>query len=183
MPTPTEILEKMESVSARIEAVAKDLDSGADQFAEVDPYRLAVLLGRQPEEFESCTKYGYRVSLDDYGDPIHYHLASLEGNVSKERFQEITTRSKAFEAGKVETDAELTPSERKNIEDSLSEEKLDDGGGWIVASETIESATGIELEFQAEIGDGGECFGCYGPYQIRDGQGPDLEEVVEGESW
>ena len=83
----------------------------------------------------------------------------------------------------MESDAELSPSEIRIIEDSLSDEQLEDGGGWIVAQQTIESASGVELEFQAEIGDGGECFGCYGPYQIRDGKGADVEDLAEGESW
>jgi hypothetical protein len=183
MPTPTEILEQMETIPKRIEAVAKDLESGADRFAEVDPYKLARLLGHQPEEFECRTLYGPRVSLDDYCDPVHYYFAPLEGKVPKARIEELTRRSEAYEAGDVESDAELTPSEIKIIEDALSDEQLENGGGWIVAQETIESATGVELEFQAEIGDDGECFGCYGPYQIRDGKGADVEDLAEGESW
>jgi hypothetical protein len=39
------------------------------------------------------------------------------------------------------------------------------------------------LEFQAEIGDGGECFGCYGPYQLRDGESAYSDETITGESW
>jgi hypothetical protein len=183
MPSPTEILEQMEDTSARIAAVAKDFESGANLFAEVDPYRLAELLGRQPEEFQSQTQYGQRVSLDDYCDPIYYQLAILKGRVSAERIKELTKSSKSFEAGEVETDAELTTAEREIIEDALSEQKLEDGGGWIVARETIKSATGVELKFEAEIGDGGECFGCYGPYQIRDGKGADVEGLAKGESW
>jgi len=183
MPSPTEILEQMEDYSTRIEAVAKDLESGADRFAAVDPYRLSELLGRQPEEFESRTKYGDRVSLDDYCDPVYYHLAPLEGKIPEARVKDLTKRSEDFEADKAETDAELTPSEKTIIEDALSEQQLEDGGGWIVACASIESPTGIELEFQAEIGDGGECFGCYGPYQIRDGEGVNVEGLAEGESW
>jgi hypothetical protein len=183
MPNPTEVLEQMENASARVAAVAKDFESGADRFAEVDPYRLAELLGLQPEEFESRTRYGYRVSLDDYCDPIYYYLDPLEGKVAAERIKELTKRSEAFEAGEVATDAELTPSEKEIIEDALSEQQLEDGGGWIIATKTIKSASGVELEFQAEIGDGGECFGCYGPYQIGDGEGPEVEGLAEGESW
>lgn len=107
----------------------------------------------------------------------------LAGKVPEARIKELTRRSEAYETGDVESDAELTPSERKIIEDSLSEEQLENGGGWIVAQETIESATGVELEFQAGIGDGGECFGCYGPYQIRDGKGANIEDLAEGDSW
>jgi|GEM_PF-2819895 len=183
MPTPTEILEQMENVPARVAAVAADFDSGADRFAEVDPYRLAELLGLHPEEFECRTLYGPRVSLDDYSDPVHYFLAPLEGKVPQTRISELTKRSEAYEKGEVESDAELSPSEIRIIEDSLSDEQLEDGGGWIVAQQTIESASGVELEFQAEIGDGGECFGCYGPYQIRDGKEADVEDLAEGESW
>ena len=183
MTIPIEILEKMETISARIAAVALDLDSGADRFAKVDPYKLAELLGLQPENFESRSKYGCRVSLDDYCDPIHCFIAPLKGTVTEARIKEITEQSKAFEAGDATSDAELTLSEKKTIEDYLTQLDLADGGGWIVATETIYSSTGIELEFEAEIGDGGECFGCYGPYQIRDGRGMNFDDLVECESW
>tara|TARA_E500000178_G_C16950207_1_gene720860 strand:+ start:353 stop:568 length:216 start_codon:yes stop_codon:yes gene_type:complete len=52
-----------------------------------------------------------------------------------------------------------------------------------VVAQDFESETGIELEFQAEIGCAGECFGCYGPYQIRDGESAYGDDVITGESW
>ena len=183
MPSPTETLEQMENSFARIAAVAKDFESGTDLFAKVHPYELAKLLGRLPEDFESRTKYGDQVSLDDHFEPIYYHLALLEGRVPTERIKELSKRSKSFEAGEVETDAKLKPSEKETIEDALSRQQLEDGGGWIVASAIIESTTGVELMFQAEIGDEGECFGCFGPYQIRDGKGVDVGGLTEGDSW
>ena len=54
-------------------------------------------------------------------------------------------------------------------------------GSWL--NIVLNLRQGSELEFQAEIGDGGECFGCYGPYQLRDGESAYSDETVTGESW
>ena len=173
MSTPLEILKQINTISSRVEAIAEDFNSGADKFSNIDTYKLAELLGLQPEEFENRESVGYRISLDLYSDPIYNFIYPLEGKVSAERIREIDERSKAFEKGEAESDAQLTPAEKNIIEDVMSEENLEDGAGWILAGKTIISETGIELDFLAEI-DHGECFGCYGPYQIRDEQGPDL---------
>ena len=56
-------------------------------------------------------------------------------------------------------------------------------GGWVVAEDSFKSKTGAALEFQAQIGCGWECFGCYGPYQLRDGESAYDDETITSELW
>jgi len=180
---PKQIIEAITDIDERIEVVAQDFESGKNLFSTIEPYELAVLLGEEPDNFASRTQCGHRVSIEDMCDPLYHCFEYLEGKIPTERIQKLTKISQDFENNLVESDAQLTREEIELIEECYLLKDLEDGGGWLVAEHCFESETGIELEFQAEIGDGGECFGCYGPYQLRDGESAYSDETVTGESW
>ena len=177
-------LESVDDIQDRIDLVAKDLESSKDRFKVIDPYELAELVGLQPGDGDwSRTRFTPKVSLDDTFDPRLHIIHHLEGKVPAERFAEIQAAAERFDEGETEVDVALTRRESEIIEDALSEENCKNGFGWVIASTTLVASDGTELEFEAEIGDGGDCFGCYGPYQIRDGNGASTEGLYEGESW
>ena len=76
----------------------------------------------------------------------------------------------------------LTPEEKKLIETALMEEELKDGEPFVVARTCIGSPKGVELWFEGDIEDDGDCIHVRTPYDYRDGKftdvGPVTEEVV-----
>jgi len=183
MKSPKQIIEAISEYHERIEVVAQDFNSGKNLFSKIDPYELATLLGEEPEDFASRTHCGHRISIENLDYPVHHYFQYLEGKISAERIGKLKKVSQDFENNLVKSDAKLTRKEIDLIEEGYVLSDLEDGGGWVVAEHCFKSETGIELEFQAEIGDGGECFGCYGPYQLRDGESADSDETITGESW
>jgi hypothetical protein len=183
MKSPKQIIEAISEYHERIEVVAQDFNSGQNQFSKIDPYELATLLGEEPEDFASRTHCGHRISIESLDDAVHHYFQYLEGEISAERIGKLKKVSQDFENNLVKSDAKLTRKEIDLIEEGYVLSDLEDGGGWVVAEHCFKSETGIELEFQAEIGDGGECFGCYGPYQLRDGKSAYDDETITGESW
>ena len=183
MADPKQIIETITDIDERIEVVAQDFVTGKNLFSTIEPYELAVLLGEEPDNFASRTQCGHRVSIEDMCDPLYHYFEYLEGKIPTERIQKLTKISQDFENNLLESDAKLTRVEIELIEEGYLLKDLEDGGGWVVAEHCFESETGIELEFQAEIGCGGECFGCYGPYQLRDGESAYGDETNTGESW
>lgn len=183
MTDPKKIIEAIKDIDERIELVAQDFESGKNLFSTIEPYELAVLLGEEPDNFASRTQCGHRVSIEDMCDPLYHCFEYLEGKIPTERIQKLTKISQDFENNLVESDAQLTRMEIKLIEEGCTLNYLHDGGGWVVAEHCFETETGIDLGFQAQIGCAGECFGCYGPYQIRDGESAYGDDVITGESW
>ena len=183
MVDPKQIIEAITDIDERIEVVAQDFESGKNLFSTIEPYELAVLLGEEPDNFASRSQCGHRVSIEDMCDPLYHCFEYLEGKIPTERIQKLTKISQDFENNLVESDAQLTREEIDLIEEGYTLKNLYDGGGWLVAEHCFESENGIELEFQAEIGCAGECFGCYGPYQLRDGESAYDDETITGESW
>ena len=181
--TPEKILESISCHEERLELVAKDFESERNLFSKIKPYKLAILLGEYPEEFASRTQCGHRVPIEDLDSPVYHNFGYLEGKIPKERIQKLTKISQDFENNLVESDAKLTHEEIDLIEEGYLLKYLENGGGWVVAEHSFESKSGIELEFQAQIGCGGECFGCYGPYQLRDGESAYGDDAITGESW
>lgn len=177
------LLEK-KSVSERIEIVAEDFASETNLFSSLDGFDLAGLLGISPKDGDWLqTGYTCLVSLDDNLDPIYHQLRFLEAVSSDDRIRELEEKSIRYEQGEADSDAVLTPEERTTIERGLNNERSADHPDIVVASTVLVSKRGIELEFQAEIGDGGDCFGCYGPYELRAGTAVDIQGFYKGECW
>lgn len=183
MKSSKQTIEAITEYQDRIELVAQDFESGKNLFSTIDPYELAVLLGEEPSNFTSRTQCRHRVLINDLIDPLYHYFEYLEGEIPTERIQKLTKISQDFENNLVESDAKLTSEEIDLIEEGYTLKDLYDGGGWVVAEHSFESKSGTALEFQAEIGCAGECFGCYGPYQLRDGESAYDDETITGESW
>lgn len=71
----------------------------------------------------------------------------------------------------------LRKDERRLIEEKLTESESP-GSDLICITKTVETPSGAWLEFEGLVGDGGEVFEFYGPYEIQSGEGVDLDDYV-----
>jgi hypothetical protein len=167
------LLEK--PMEKRIVAVARDVNSFNDVYAEIDPFDLAEALGveqaRKPDNDWVFSVSGDAESIEEYAScnsPVSEIAYFLEGKIDEERF-------KFLEKKFAEPDAErngfnfLTKEERILTEREIVKMRLSDGlknglGG--VATYTV-TLRRTHLRFVATIEDDGSCIYLKTPYDER----------------
>jgi len=92
------------SFMQRIAAVARDIDSGADEFASIDPHDLARALGvEQPEKPATgwnFSSYAEKTSVEEQADnrgSVEGFVDHLKGKLPEARFKELKSRFNALE--------------------------------------------------------------------------------------
>lgn len=185
-----EFLESL-SLSERIRAVAKDVDSKKNEFAVLDAFNLAKLLEvpdpDQPGDSWSRAVYAEKRSLEEYvdlNDGILEEFAEmLPGGTSAKRAQTVTEKCEAFAAGEIGSLDFLKPREQQAILEQLEERELQslmDNGIGGVATYCV-SDDENELWFEGEIEDDGSCINLKGPYDGINGSGRDPDKWVSTE--
>lgn len=152
-------LEALDSMQARVDAVATDLPFGG-HFNLIPPGVLASTLGidfnEAPDEYAEFTA---RMSIDDFAfDEL---AECLEDYVSAERMKAIQ------EEGSFDT-SELAEADRIEIETSLTLSRLGEFNGdypWVKRWH-LRASNGGPVSFQVCQGDGGLLLDVRGPYQI-----------------
>ena len=179
---PDIALKKLLSLSLleRITAVADDVDTRRNEFAQIDAHDLAHALGvEQPENPASgwnICSYAEQQSLEEQAD----HNSSVEGFVEHLKDKVTDSRFKLLEYKfeKLEDSGEwdfsfLDDEEREIIEQALAEEDLEQNqsnGMNCIASYTVHGPDGVELNFEGLVEDDGACIVLMTPYDERDGK-------------
>ena len=179
------------SLMQRIAAVAHDIDSGADEFASIDPHDLARALGvEQPENPAigwTFASYAEKKSAEEQAGnrgSVEGFVDHLKGNVTEARFRELESKFEALEASGEWEFSFLKDKEREIIEQALAEDDLEgnqSNGMNCIASYTVHGAEGVELNFEGLVEDGGGCFELKTPYDERDGKFHDFSNCATDE--
>jgi len=183
-------LEELLSIplAERIEAVANDVSSRRDRFRSIDAHELAEALGIfdawKPGSDWHFQTHVEKMTLEEYADltsPASEIVYFIQERVSVERFQEILEITEKWGDDESGDFSFLTSEERLLIEDYINEKNLEStimNGMGGLGYRTITSKSGVELTFEGEIEDDGECIRLLTPYEIRDGGGTDLSNSV-----
>ncbi len=178
----------------RLNAIADDLNSGQDRFRAIGSQQLAELAGLTPPPLDDCWTRIYYTSHQNFDDLVLNHdeeivfrfaAEYLKGKADAAIVEQVKDALAHYEDGDYEVDVSfLTSKEKELIEFGFMERELDElGGGYVVARTCIGSPKGVELWFEGDIEDDGECLCIRTPYDHRDGRftdtGPVTEEVIQ----
>jgi hypothetical protein len=182
------------SLAKRIAAVAADVASKRDEYREIDPHELALLLDigdayRPGGDWESVW-FVPCVTVNDillqWGDG-EFITDLLQPHVTSERYEELNlkiglineTKERYAQDYAQEVLEFLTQIEKETIERVYMEREADDiSGPSVVAFYTIKAPRGKKLTFCTYIGDNGEGDDLMTPYDERDGAFPDLSDCL-----
>jgi hypothetical protein len=179
------------SLMERIAAVARDIHSGADEFASIDPHDLAHALGvEQPEKPATgwnFASYAEKTSVEEQAEnrgSVEGFVDYLKGKVTEVRFKELKSRFDALEESGESEFSFLEDKEREIIQEALAEDDLEgnqSNGMNCIASYTVRGAEGVELNFEGLVEDDGGCVELRTPYDERDGKFHDFSNCATDE--
>ena len=186
-PPPEELLRRL-PLEERPRAVREDLDSGARRFADIDPFRLAMLLDVPVPPNYADWSYETSITVDtleeylqcsmpDHED-LELILATLD--VTQERFEELSRMSQAALALDPPDFSFLTAAERRGRTLHFANEALESqqqNGLGCDAWYRLEAGA-VELWFRGEIEDDGGCHVLHGPYEGVEAPSDDADPEV-----
>lgn len=159
------------SVEGRIEAVAKDLESGSDRYSVIDGCHLAELLGLNPGQYHDWARYNFVPPLDEDSLQQVIEEMSMKG-YEKLKLTVLPARLIVIDQALKDDDLadKLTAPEIAVLIEVEEQTRLETDGFYIPLAETsVTSAGGIVLGFQSYVEDDGELLSVLGPYEGRDG--------------
>ena len=178
-------------LSERIEAVIKDVNSHEDKFKNIDSHALADALGvpeaENPGEGWSFTRYAMRESIETSAGghcPASEIMYLIEDKVSPKRFQTLLKNFLTLDAVENPKFDFLTEPEREQLVDAIAADELESNssnGMNCIAHYVIETPSGGDLWFEAEIEDDGACIILRTPYDSRDDEFIDLTNCLVDE--
>jgi hypothetical protein len=83
----------------------------------------------------------------------------------------------------LDQDAKMTPEEKDLLEEEITNQIMEEGGGWEILTLCIQGPGKSYVDFEVCVGDGGEPFNVLGPYEINRGETNFTDDLVVGESW
>ncbi|MDA7628517.1 hypothetical protein N8843_07730 [Verrucomicrobia bacterium] len=184
-PSEAELIQKLEaipSIQDRIDKVAEDYQSGENRFELIDDWQLGELLGI---DWDSAASWGYsswayKQKLSECCGPFPYaeNINLLESHLSPSRYQELLAKSKATLKNDGPNDLPLSAKEIELIDEAFAKSKADTSDIGL-AYTTLESSSGVDLEFEVCIGCVGEPCEARSPYSLDKGEGFNTDEYVE----
>ena len=177
-------LSQIESVPARIDAVARDLNPGALIYADVGAWELGELLGLDWEDAPAEWSYvdlAAKLSLNDAGfdRPFAENLQILKEVVSDDRYAELQELAENLQKGKFDEDLPLTVKEVALLKKKYAATKASDAWGLGLARTELIASDGTILRFEVIVGDAGELEDHKGPYEFERGEFLDTAEWIE----
>jgi hypothetical protein len=174
-PTEEQLIQELaalENDQQRIDRVAEDFESGKYRYDEIGAWKLAELLGLDFNDTGDWdrTFWGEKMNLYDLWDSHPYadHLELIEGQIPRERYEELAKMveaiQEAIQEDEEKPDLPLTKKEIRLLEKAYSDSETPDCSDVTVATTTITSSGGVELQFEVCIGDGGEPYDPQSPY-------------------
>jgi hypothetical protein len=165
------------SMESRRDAVAKDLRRRSPRYRCIAPHDLAEALGvpdaDRPGDEWSFTRYAMLMTVEEYAEcnsPASEVVYMIEDSVDPERFEELLRLSEPLDEVEKPSFSFLTKSERSDIENAIAERELEaneSNGMCCLAHCSVTSPSGVELQFEADIEDDGDCITLRTPYDKR----------------
>jgi hypothetical protein len=179
----------LEGRAKRVQAIADDIASGHRKHAAIDAWELLEdvleldLTGG--DEIWTNQKVASRVSLEDWIDetPIANSIELIFDRVDPARVAKWQAQIDAIAEGEQDADIDITEAERDLLEIAMTEQEIEDGGGFIIRTATLQGDRGGIVRVEVCIGDGGEPFDPIGPYDAADGLTNFTDDLVLGEQW
>jgi hypothetical protein len=163
-------LEELEDDEQRIDRVAEDFESGDLRYSAIDAWKLAELLGLDVDDTgDWCqTFWARKEDLDDLGldHPYSEYIELLKGRIPAERHEQLMKMA-------------LTKREIRLLKKAYAVSQVPDSSDVTVATTTIDSSDGVELQFEVCIGDGGDLYDLKSPYNLENGEGFDDSNYIE----
>jgi len=182
-------LESAGALTARVQAIADDISSGNRKYAALEVWELLEdvleldLAGGN--DIWTDQKVARRVSLENCVDetPIANRIELIFDKVDPARAAGWEAEIEAIAEGEQDVDLVITPAERKLLEIAMTEQEIEDGGGFIIRTGTLRGDRGGVIRVEICIGDGGEPFDPIGPYEAAEGATNYTKALVLGERW
>ena len=178
-------LEALGDVQERIDLIAEDITSGKRRYAKLDVWNLGELLGIEFDDSGDWVGHTYwacRRKLEDHTEsdhPFAEKLGLLKELIPKRRYLQLAAQVERIDADSITKDLDLTEKEESLIREAFDEEDACDRGAFVSSQLYLESTDGTELCFTHLIGDGGECFEAFSPYD-RDHDTDETEYISFG---
>jgi hypothetical protein len=165
----TDAQSKLENMTLpeRIAAIAADRDSERDEYREIAPHELALLLdigdADRPGRDWKFERFVQHVPVEDIVESwdLEYAIDLLKPHVTTTRYGELTELLDI---------ATLTNDEKHIVEQLYMESESKNSCYHAVAHYTIKVPNGDDLIFEASIEDDGGCIDLMTPYDERDGK-------------
>lgn len=168
-------LEAIQDEQERINRVATDLVSGECRYAVIDACALGRLLGVYVEDADDGswghTYYVYRARPEDVTNwdyPLAENVDLLRRKVPKARYHELAAQAEAI-LKQGPRDLQLTEHEEQILRREYHRQNAGMEGACL-ASKTVVSTSGVELDFEATDDD------AWSPYDLARGDGFDSSE-------
>jgi hypothetical protein len=152
-----------------IDVLAKDIESKAHRYEELDTDDLARLCGIEPADGDADrTTYAYWFDLDG-GDELHRYFAEMGPYVSPKRSAQLTRWAERIDEWESEFDAKrLSKREQEVLALLFNTENCADRSFRAVCNHTVKSRKGYPVSFEFFVGDGGCIEDSCGPYHFKD---------------
>ena len=152
-----------------IDVLAKDIESKAHRYEELDTDDLARLCGIEPADGDADrTTYAYWFDIE-MRDELHVLIPEMKPYVSPSRFAKLERWQEQIEEGESEFDmAKLTAREKEILALLWNTEDCSDRSFRAVCSHSVKSRKGCHVTFQFFVGDGGCIEDSCGPYHFKD---------------
>tara|TARA_B100000676_G_scaffold311131_1_gene379928 strand:- start:3269 stop:3856 length:588 start_codon:yes stop_codon:yes gene_type:complete len=181
-------------LDARIDAVAADVESRADEYPNIPEFELAELLGisdvRTPGGWPTWERVTYciKCSLEEWAEILGAPSCLVDfipESIDPARRELLEAELEGLDEGDGPVFGFLDPVERAAIETAVLEDEMrniQDNGMNCLAHTHVKSKSGATLSFEADIEDDGKCETLRTPYDKRDGLWVDLSncELSEG---
>ncbi len=109
--------------------------------------------------------------------PFAEDVRLLEGKVPPGRYKKLSAWAQAIEEDSDRADLPLTREEADLLREAYAENNAGESDVTL-ATTTLRSAAGVELEFEVCIGDGGEAYEARSPYDLEKGKGLNVSDYV-----
>ena len=176
-------LEELEDDEQRIDRVAEDFESGDLRYSAIDAWKLAELLGLDVDDTgDWCqTFWARKEDLDDLGldHPYSEYIELLKGRIPAERHEQLMKMAEEIREDDDKPDLPLTKREIRLLKKAYAVSQVPDSSDVTVATTTIDSSDGVELQFEVCIGDGGDLYDLKSPYNLENGEGFDDSNYIE----
>ena len=182
-------LTALEGRPKRVQAIADDIVSGQSKYADIDAWELLEdvleldLTGG--DGIWTNQKVAHRVSLEDSSEetPIANSIELIFDRVDPARVAQWQAEIDAIAEGEQDADIDITEAECDLLEMAVTEQEIEDGGGFIIRTAILQGDRGGIVRVEVCIGDGGEPFDPIGPYGAADGLTNFTDDLVLGERY
>lgn len=175
-------VESLPDTQSCIDAIAEDLKSGRKEYAVIDVWKLADLLGVDFEDTGDWSKCYLKLknkwSECCSSTPILESFHLLEGRVPPERFEELESFAEELLLSDDEKDLQLTKAEEELLRKAYEADPGDGFPDLGLATKTLRATNGEEVDFQVCIGDGGEPCEPRSPYDLASGKQFDWSDYL-----